>query len=87
MTINGLHHAAISTPNIERLMSWYNENFGFEVPIFVDGVNSELLDPRKTWQNSEEYDVQARKLIDMFVANFEQYMDHVDNSIKEIVLR
>ncbi|MDA9623392.1 VOC family protein [Rhodobiaceae bacterium] len=30
MTINGLHHAAISTPNIERLMSWYNENFGFE---------------------------------------------------------
>ena len=30
MTINGLHHAAISTPNIERLMGWYNENFGFE---------------------------------------------------------
>jgi phosphoenolpyruvate carboxykinase (ATP) len=64
-----------------------DENFGFEVPIFVDGVNSELLDPRKTWQNSEEYDVQARKLIDMFVANFEQYMDHVDNSIKGIVLK
>ena len=64
-----------------------DENFGFEVPIFVDGVNSELLDPRKTWQNSEEYDVQAKKLIGMFVANFEQYMDHVDNSIKEIVLR
>ena len=50
-------------------------------------MNSELLDPRKTWQNPEEYDVQARKLIDMFVANFEQYMDHVDDSIKSIVLR
>ena len=30
MAINGLHHAAISTPDIERLMSWYRENFGFE---------------------------------------------------------
>ena len=30
MTINGLHHAAISTPNIERLMKWYKKNFGFE---------------------------------------------------------
>ena len=29
MTINGLHHAAISTPDIERLMNWYSENFGF----------------------------------------------------------
>ena len=30
MTINGLHHAAISTPNIDRLMAWYRDNFGFE---------------------------------------------------------
>ena len=30
MTINGLHHAAISTPDIERLMAWYTKNFGFE---------------------------------------------------------
>ena len=30
MTINGLHHAAISTPDIERLMKWYSKNFGFE---------------------------------------------------------
>ena len=30
MTINGLHHAAISTPDIRRLMEWYTKNFGFE---------------------------------------------------------
>ena len=30
MAINGLHHAAISTPNIEKLMKWYSDNFGFE---------------------------------------------------------
>ena len=30
MAINGLHHAAISTPDIERLMKWYTKNFGFE---------------------------------------------------------
>ena len=27
MPINGMHHAAISTPNIERLMNFYKENF------------------------------------------------------------
>jgi phosphoenolpyruvate carboxykinase (ATP) len=64
-----------------------DKNFGFEIPMFVEGVNSELLDPRKTWKNPEKYDIQARKLIDMFIGNFEQYIDHVDDSIKAIVLR
>ena len=64
-----------------------DENFNLQVPISVSGVNSELLNPRATWKNSSHYDEQAKKLIAMFAANFEQYLDYVDESIKSVVLQ
>jgi phosphoenolpyruvate carboxykinase (ATP) len=64
-----------------------DENFNLQVPISVSGVNSELLNPRATWKNSSHYDEQAQKLIAMFAANFEQYLDYVDESIKSVVLQ
>ena len=64
-----------------------DENFNLQVPISVNGVNSELLNPRATWKNSSHYDEQAKKLIAMFAANFEQYLDYVDESIKSVVLQ
>ncbi|MDG1940336.1 MAG: phosphoenolpyruvate carboxykinase (ATP), partial [Paracoccaceae bacterium] len=64
-----------------------DENFNLKVPMSVSGVNSELLNPRATWKNSSHYDEQAKKLIAMFAANFEQYLDYVDESIKSVVLQ
>ena len=57
-------------------------NFGFEVPVAVPGVDRGLLDPRGTWANAAEYDVQARKLVGMFAANFGQYLPHIDADVK-----
>lgn len=57
-------------------------NFGFEVPVAVSGVADILLDPRRTWDNAAAYDVQAKKLVDMFANNFVQYMPHIDEDIK-----
>ena len=39
MPINGMHHAAISTPNIERLMNFYREHF-----------NCKDIDSRSQWE-------------------------------------
>jgi phosphoenolpyruvate carboxykinase (ATP) len=64
-----------------------DKNFGFEVPIFVRDVNPKLLDPRQTWEDAEQYDLQARRLVEMFVSNFNQYVEHVDASIKDIMLK
>ncbi|WP_166245026.1 phosphoenolpyruvate carboxykinase (ATP) [Paenibacillus turpanensis] len=47
--------------------------FGFLCPDAVTGVPSELLQPRNTWQNAEEYDAKAKELAARFIANFEKY--------------
>jgi phosphoenolpyruvate carboxykinase (ATP) len=49
--------------------------FGFEVPLEVPGVDSQLLEPRSTWRDPEAYDERAEKLAHMFRKNFEQFDD------------
>jgi phosphoenolpyruvate carboxykinase (ATP) len=56
-------------------------HFGFEVPVAVEGVSTKLLDPRSTWVEGKAYDAQARKLVDMFVANFAKFESHVEGSV------
>ncbi|WP_374418453.1 phosphoenolpyruvate carboxykinase [Novosphingobium arvoryzae] len=58
-------------------------NFGFEVPVAVDGVDSKLLDPRGAWADPAEYDRTARDLVNKFIENFAQFADHVDASVLE----
>ncbi|MGN0931572.1 phosphoenolpyruvate carboxykinase [Falsigemmobacter intermedius] len=57
-------------------------NFGFEVPVAVNGVDTGLLDPRSTWADAAAYDAQAQKLVEMFSKNFAQYLDNVDEDVK-----
>src|SRR5207253_9808066 len=57
-------------------------NFGFEVPVELPGC-TELLDPRGTWANPAEYDATAAKLVDLFVDNFEQFADQVDEGVRQ----
>ena len=58
-------------------------NFGFEVPVNVPGVDSAILDPRSTWDDGEEYDRTAHKLVQLFVNNFEPFAAHVDQGVRD----
>ena len=58
-------------------------NFGFEVPVSVPGVDTSILDPRNTWSNPTEYDAMAAKLVDLFVENFAQFADQVDEGVRQ----
>lgn len=58
-------------------------NFGFDVPISVEGVDSAILDPRGTWADKDDYDVTAHKLVQLFVDNFEQFVAHVDEGVRQ----
>ena len=48
-------------------------NFGFAVPVTVEGVDPAILDPRGTWADPRAYDAMARKLVGMFVKNFARF--------------
>ena len=61
-------------------------NFGFEVPVELPGC-TELLDPRSTWDNPAEYDAMAAKLVDLFVENFAQFADQVDEGVRQAAPR
>ncbi|MTJ03817.1 MAG: phosphoenolpyruvate carboxykinase [Sediminimonas qiaohouensis] len=63
-----------------------DENFGFEVPVAVPDVAEVLLDPRRTWEDQDAYDVQAAKLVQMFADNFEQYLPFIDDDVKAAAL-
>ncbi len=58
-------------------------NFGFAVPVAIDGVESAILDPRSTWSDSAAYDATARKLVGQFIDNFAQFADHVDDAVRQ----
>jgi phosphoenolpyruvate carboxykinase (ATP) len=47
--------------------------FGLAIPTEVPGIPPEVLQPRRTWKDGTAYDVQARKLAEMFRKNFEKF--------------
>ncbi|MEO6360239.1 MAG: phosphoenolpyruvate carboxykinase [Sphingomicrobium sp.] len=61
-------------------------NFGFEVPIALEGC-THLLDPRSTWADKQEYDRTAAKLVDLFVDNFADFAEHVDEGVRQAAPR
>jgi phosphoenolpyruvate carboxykinase (ATP) len=57
--------------------------FGVEIPAQVPGVPADVLQPRTTWANPNQYDAQARKLTQMFAENFKRYMDQVSEAVQK----
>ncbi len=68
--------------SLEQVEFRKDPNFGFEVPVALEGVDAALLDPRSTWADPAAYDAQAQKLVDMFSKNFAQYVAFIDDDVK-----
>jgi phosphoenolpyruvate carboxykinase (ATP) len=55
--------------------------FGMMMPSTCPGVDDEILNPRKTWEDAEAYDEAAKKLAQQFINNFEKYASGVSSEI------
>ncbi|GHC18615.1 phosphoenolpyruvate carboxykinase [Aidingimonas halophila] len=56
------------------------EGLNLDVPVAVPGVDSSLLDPRRTWEDTLAYDRQMQSLVAKFVDNFKKFSG-VDSAI------
>lgn len=55
--------------------------FGVLVPQTCPDVPNEILNPRDTWTNKEEYDAQANHLAELFLSNFETFKEYANEEI------
>lgn len=52
--------------------------FNLMFPVTLPGVESDILDPRKTYQSVEVWEEKARNLAELFIDNFEKFADDLD---------
>ena len=50
--------------------------FNLSIPKTVNGVKSDLLNPRNLWQNPKDWDTAAINLAEKFIKNFESFTDN-----------
>jgi len=55
--------------------------FGMMMPTECPGVPSEVLNPRNTWTDKDQYDIKAKQLAAEFIKNFEKYASGVTEEI------
>jgi phosphoenolpyruvate carboxykinase (ATP) len=58
-----------------------HEIFGLSFPTECPNVNSDVLDPRNTWEDKAAYDQKANVLAAKFNSNFEQFADNANEEI------
>ncbi len=64
---------AILTGELDKVEFYLDPNFNVMVPKVCPNVPAEVLTPKNTWADKAAYDVQAKKLAQMFRSNFSKY--------------
>ena len=62
--------------SMEKVETQMVSIFNLEIPTTLEGVNTDILDPRKTYTETFEWETKAKDLANRFVANFVQYTDN-----------
>ncbi len=68
--------------SIEQAEFVRDERFNLDVPTSCEGVDSELLIPRNTWDDGAAYDAQADRLAQMFADNFAKRYPNAPDEVR-----
>ncbi len=66
---------------LENAQTVQHPIFNLAMPLEINGVPSQVLNPRDAWENGDEYDTQAKKLALMFAQNFKQFEHRVSPEV------
>jgi len=67
--INGILDGNINDSQFETL-----DTFNLAIPKTLAGVDTEVLNPKNTWQDKKAYEEASDKLAAMYVENFKKYL-------------
>jgi len=60
-------------------------NFKLNIPLTCSGVSEDILDPKNTWKDKNDYDTRAKKLAGEFAIHFDKsFKGKVDSSLEEV---
>ena len=82
--IDAIHSGSLLTANYRN-----TEVFGLEIPTEIEGVPSEILDPKNAWEDKEAYKETLLKLGGLFRKNFEVFASYKigkDSKLTEEIL-
>ena len=71
---------AVLSCELEKAEFELDKTFNVYVPKTCPGVPDEILSPKKTWANGDDYDKTAKELVSRFVNNFKKYT-HMPESV------
>ncbi|RTQ93359.1 phosphoenolpyruvate carboxykinase (ATP) [Lysinibacillus telephonicus] len=57
--------------------------FGLHIPTAIEGVPSEVLNPRAAWSDKDAYDQKAQYLADLFKENFKKFANVSEDILKK----
>lgn len=67
--------SAIQNNKLDGVETQHIDIINLDVPVSVEGVDSNLLVPQNTWEDKDAYVERAKDLAKQFAANFEKYED------------
>jgi len=80
LMVDAINDGVLKNAEIETVQQY---GFTFQIPKHIDGVPDEILSPKKSWANPEEYDATLRKLATLFRNNFFEYADRCPYEVKK----
>lgn len=57
--------------------------FELNIPTQINGINSEILNPRNNWRNKDEYDEYLKKVAELFQNNFKRFEQGVNKAARD----
>jgi phosphoenolpyruvate carboxykinase (ATP) len=73
---------AILSGQLDECETQHLETLNLDVPVSVEGVDNNLLNPKNTWTNPEAYDERAKGLAQEFADNFKAKGYEVSDAIR-----